>query len=233
MGKRRGLSAADNWKKKKWYAIIAPKLFNEAKIGETLVLENEELMGKKVTVNMMALTGEMRKKDTQVTFLINKVENGRAMTEMDKYEVLGSSIKRQVRRGRDRIDEALMFKTKDEKNVCFKPFMTTIANTKSSIRTALRHRLRKTLQEYAAANNFETISSDVVSGKLQKEVNTELKKTYPLRAFEIRRFELVAATSPRKMTVVEAKLKERVPEEDVPQVVETPTQEEEAPEQQA
>jgi len=48
-------------KKKKWVPIQAPKLFNEQIIGESLVGEAQELVGRRATVSLMTLTGDPQK----------------------------------------------------------------------------------------------------------------------------------------------------------------------------
>ncbi len=36
----------DTWKTKKWYNVLAPKMFEEVKIGETIVSSPEDLIGR-------------------------------------------------------------------------------------------------------------------------------------------------------------------------------------------
>lgn len=47
---------SDNWKLKKWYSIYAPKLFNEAVIGEMPANEDSAAVGRKIVVGLDVLT---------------------------------------------------------------------------------------------------------------------------------------------------------------------------------
>ena len=48
-------AAVDKWKTKKWFEIIAPPLFNEKKIGETLAADYRMLIGRKIEVSLSDL----------------------------------------------------------------------------------------------------------------------------------------------------------------------------------
>ena len=61
-------------KKKKWFEIVAPKLFDERVIGETTALEPDKLIGKPVLINLMALTNDPRKQNVSIKFNIESVK---------------------------------------------------------------------------------------------------------------------------------------------------------------
>ena len=48
-----GAGAAALKKKKKWYSIIAPKMFNNIILGETILNESAQLNGKELSMSMM------------------------------------------------------------------------------------------------------------------------------------------------------------------------------------
>ena len=53
-------------KKKTWVKIHAPKIFNEQIIGETLVADSSLTIGKPITVNLMNLTGDIKKQQINI-----------------------------------------------------------------------------------------------------------------------------------------------------------------------
>ncbi|PIN69877.1 hypothetical protein COV93_03705 [Candidatus Woesearchaeota archaeon CG11_big_fil_rev_8_21_14_0_20_43_8] len=190
MAKRKITKTVDNWKKKKWQPIIATKLFREALIGETLIENPQDLIGKTITQNMMALTNDIKKKDTEIAFKIIDYKDHHAITEVIKFEILPSAIKRRVRRSKDRLDESFLAKTKDNRLVRIKPMMLTIANTRSSVKRDLRSALRRNLVEYLNNTSYEDVVADIVGYKLQKELAKKLRNIYPLKNCEIRKLEL-------------------------------------------
>ena len=90
--------------KKQWYSIIAPKLFNNVVLGETLVYEPEKMVGKCLKQNLMNLTNDIKRQNINVNFEIVNVENGKAHTEIIGYNMVTSSVKRFVRRNVEKID---------------------------------------------------------------------------------------------------------------------------------
>ena len=92
--------------KKKWHSIVAPKSFREQKIGETLIAEPEKAIGKTVPVNLLDLTGDMRKQNIIVKFIVTSVSGNKAQTEVTGFEMMPSFIKRMVRKGKKKIDDS-------------------------------------------------------------------------------------------------------------------------------
>ena len=87
-------------RKKKWVEILAPKLFNNAVIGEVPVYETETVMGKKAKVNLMSLTRDMKKQNYNITFEVIEIVGEKAHTRVIGYNMLSSLLKRLARRDR-------------------------------------------------------------------------------------------------------------------------------------
>ncbi len=176
------------WKKKKWYAIYAPKLFSEAFIGESLVMQPEELNKKTVEVSLMNLTGEIKRQHIYIKFKVTKVVENRAYTEPVAYKMTAASIKRLVRRRKDRIDDSFNLVTRDSKVIKIKPLFITRSNTYNSVITTIRKTARGFLTGYISRNDYDIVFKAIVSGRLQQELYRRLKRIYPLRIVEIRAF---------------------------------------------
>ena len=59
-------------KKKQWFPIIAPKQFDNAVIGETLVYEPSAMLGKTLSHSLMNLTNDT-KRQSDVNAILNAV----------------------------------------------------------------------------------------------------------------------------------------------------------------
>ncbi len=213
--------------KKNWYPILAPKLFNSQIVGEIPAFEAASTVGKLVPVNLMNLTGDMRKQNISMVLKINNVANGKLQTETIGYQVLTSSIKRLVKRGKNKVDYCFNAVTSDGNKVNIKIIIITRNLTNLSSLTALRHASKKAFKETVARMTFDNLISDVVAYKLQNAIKKILNKTYPIRVCEVR---YLRKTGKGKVPVIpktEAPKEEpkEVKEEPKPEVKEEPKKE--------
>jgi len=173
-------------KKKKWYSIISTKDFSNLEIGETLASEDKELIGKTVSLALGVITGQIRKQNVKVMFKIKEVREGKALTELIGCSLVPNYVKRCVRKGKSKIDDSFMVKTKDNVNVVVKPFIITRNKTHGGIMTSIRVEARKLIKEFFEKNTFNDIINKVLSTEFQKELKNRLKVIYPLSIVEIR-----------------------------------------------
>jgi small subunit ribosomal protein S3Ae len=174
------------WKKKKWYKIIAPKSFREVVLGESLVIDPTVLVGRTISANLMNITGNVRKQNINVKFEIASIETDKAITVPLSYDTVSSSIKRLVRRKRDKIDLSPVYKSSDDVKFRIKPFIITRSNCANSIHTQMRKLVLLEMYNYAIKTPFEQIMLDTLAGKVQNELKNKIKKIYPIRNFDIR-----------------------------------------------
>lgn len=197
-------------KKKIWVQIVAPKMFNEQIVGETTANTAQETVGKIVEVNLMTLTGESKKQSINTKLKITDIKEGKAYTKIVRYEINPSAIKRLVRRNKNRIDESLVYQTKDGQKVRIKPFILTLALTKSSVVAELRKRIKVFLYKNIAQTTYEDLFKSVIDHKIQKELGMALSKMHPIKTVEMRVLHIESNNA--KITPPPA-LKERVKEE--------------------
>lgn len=184
-------NAIVKWKKKKWYQLIAPKEYDSQVVGETLAIEKEELIGKKVAVNLMYLTKNPKKQNISVTFTITEVKDHNCSLKTSQFEIIPSSIKRLVRSGRDRIDDSFIVKSKDGVYARVKPLLITKSHQPQSIQTKIRMQATQFLREQAASMEFESFVKAIVEAKMQKSLRDVLNKAALMRNAEIRRIDLI------------------------------------------
>jgi len=199
-------SAADlkKQKKKKWCPILAPELFQNRIIGESLLDDASQLMGKTVTVNMMQLTGDMKKQNMNIMFKVTDVKEGKGLTTALKFELSPSSIRRLAKREKDKLSDSFVVKTEDGKLVRIKPIMITNNLTKGTVSASLIRTCRVVCKEFINKMKFDQLIADLVMYKFQKEVKEALHTTYPLRSCDIRVLEI--EKKKKKETVEEEEL---------------------------
>lgn len=193
-------------RKKKWIKIIALKPFNEQFIGETLVAETEDAIGRKIKLSLMNLTNDPKRQNINIKFEITKKHADGVGAEMIGYSLVASSIKRLVRRDCNRIDESYVFRTADNKKIRIKPFVLTKSMAKGSVLKAMRKAVKEFLSNTVQKSNYEKLVNELLYHKLQKMLKEHLKKIYPARVCEIRLMEV--EKEKKKSAVKEEKPKE-------------------------
>ncbi|RMF55356.1 hypothetical protein D6745_02520, partial [Candidatus Woesearchaeota archaeon] len=172
--------------KKKWFKIVAPKLFGEREIGESYVFDSSQLIGKIFTYNLMNITRDIKKQKINVKFKVTEVNGGVGKTEVLGFEVMPASIKRMIRRRKGRVDDSFVVLTSDKKKVRIKPLLQTASNTNKAVMSALRKESKKFIVDYASKHDFETLVNDCINFKIQKSIRSHVKNIYPIKACEIR-----------------------------------------------
>ena len=173
-------------KHKKWYQIIAPKLLRETVLGETLVNDQNELIGKTLKVNLMNLINDMKKQNINIKFKIKEVKENKALTEIVGFEIISASLKRLIRKGKKRVDISFICHTSDNKRIRVKPILLIKITTKGSTETSLRKETVSFLTQTLKKSSYEDILNGLVSHKLQSFLKSHLRKIYPLGVCEIR-----------------------------------------------
>ncbi|MBI4739551.1 hypothetical protein HY772_08505 [Candidatus Woesearchaeota archaeon] len=185
------LKVADKWKRKKWFHLITPKVFGEQVVGETPADSPEAVKGRTVEVNLMMLTGNIKTQNIYLTFEVTNVQGANAYTELKRFELQQASIKRRVRRRKDKLDDSFVCITKDNRVIRLKPLMITNSKTSQSMKARLRRITMINLQRSIRTVDYDTLIMDLVNYKLQKDIRNMLHKTFPVKAFEIRMLETV------------------------------------------
>jgi len=173
-------------KRKKWIGILASPEFNNAEIGETLVSENTNLIGRKLEANLANLTQDPKSQNIKIKFKIREVKDNEAYTEIFSYEMLSTYVKRVIRPAKEKMDDSFEYSTKDSIKIKIKTLILTKAKTKKSILTSIRLKSREFLKDYCSKSEFKKLIIDLASHNLQKELKNTLKRVYPLSVCEIR-----------------------------------------------
>ncbi|MBN1792627.1 hypothetical protein JW826_02995 [Candidatus Woesearchaeota archaeon] len=178
-------------RKKKWFQIVAPKVFREVVVGEVPLYESDQLKGRKMGVNMMNLTGNPRNQSISVKLKVVDVKEGKGVTEVMGFESMPSAIKRIVRRGKSKVDDSFVIQTSDKKLVRIKPLVITSHNVTKSVSTALRRVMRNSIARLAQKLTYEKMIEEIITFKLQKHVQGLCSKITPVKNSEVKAFILV------------------------------------------
>lgn len=173
-------------KKKKWVAIVTPKVLGEKPIGESYLTEPESAIGRTVKVSLMQITGDMKTQNCAVKFQITDYKENKLNTRLIGYEYLAASIKRLVRRRMSKVDDSLVILTKDGKKIRLKPLLLTRGKVSKSIEFRLRATLKKELIEYVRKIPYEELFISVFKNRVQYDMKNKLTPIYPIRSILIR-----------------------------------------------
>lgn len=172
--------------KKGWVKVFAPKLFKEQEIGESYVADPNNLIGRKLTINLMTLTKDPKKQGINVVFeIVSKKASGMA-TEFVGHIMVTSSVKRMIRRGKNKVDDSFTAVSKDNIKVRVKPLFQTKNHTPKSLQSNIRLSGRKMIVDFLKENNYEDFCKALFNNSLRKTLFDSLKKIYPLQTCEIR-----------------------------------------------
>lgn len=173
-------------KKKQWYPIIAPKQFENVVLGETLVYEPQQMLGKTLSHSLMNLTNDPKRQNISIHFKVIEVEGNKAKTSIIGYEIIPSSIKRFVRRNSEKMDISFTCETADNVFLRVKPLIVAKSDVKGSIAAKLRNSAINFLAKTIKKMTYEEVINDLVFHKIQAMMRESLTKMYPLKVCEIR-----------------------------------------------
>ena len=185
----------DKWKSKQWYTIVAPEIFNRAKIGETLADDPSKMMGRTIEVTLQDLTGDFRMMHVKLKFKVVDFTTSEAYTRYVGHDLTSDYIRRQTRRKRTKMEGVFDVETKDGYLVRLKPMAISDKRIQSSVQYLIRKRMSEVIKEMGADHTFPELTELVLtSDKDRSMVNTILricKPIYPLKKMDIRRMEVL------------------------------------------
>ncbi len=178
-------------KGKKWYTILAPKMFGEVEIGRTSSDDPEKIIGRKVSVSLMNLLNDFRKYYIKFKFRIVSVDGDIAKTEFDGSQCMRDYISRLVRRRSRRVDTIQDLVTKDGVKIRIKSLAIIPRQVKTSVKETVRDKIREIIKSEVERANLEEFIKRVISDDIKHRILRESSRIYPVRHFEIRKSEVL------------------------------------------
>ena len=225
----------DKWKAKEWYKIHAPRMFNEAEIGETPAIDPETLYGRTVEATVQELTDDFSKMHIKMRFQITSVDGYDAKTSFIGHELTSDYVRRLTRRKKTKTDHVVDITTKDGYVLRVKPMSIAERRIQTSQEDAMRRCMAESLIETGKENNLSDIVKMIVSGELAKSVAKACHVVIPIKRVEIRKSEVLAVGEGEPESIMGdlkkeepvAESAEEAPAEDAP-AEEAPAEEEAA-----
>ncbi|MEK6928084.1 MAG: hypothetical protein AABX11_06655 [Nanoarchaeota archaeon] len=146
----------------------------------------QAIAGRRVRID---LSRNLRGKNLELCMKV-KIEGEGLVAEPFALNLFSSYIRRMMRSGSDYVEDSFKASCKDEDYVV-KPFFLTRKKVSRAIRAAIRDGARDYLTAYMTSRTGIELFSDIISGKIQRELSLKLKKVYPLAFCDIRIFERV------------------------------------------
>ncbi len=177
--------------KKQWYEIVAPKMFGERVVGETLAVEPKQLVGRTLQVNLMELVNDYSKFYIKIDLQIDSVQGQKAYTKMIGHDIMTEHIYRMVQRHGRRVDIIQDLTTKDDVRVRVKTVFVLLRRVGTSMKEATRKVGKEKVEEIVKDVTFEELVQMIIRGELAGEVRRACNKVYPVASIEIRKTEVL------------------------------------------
>ena len=194
MAKARARTSArkvkDKWKAKNWYQVLAPSLFDNVPVSETLSDRPESLIGRVTEISMQNLTNDFRKSHIKLYFKIDKVEDGNAYTHFKGHALTSDYLRRMIRRRKSRVDGIYDVETKDGAHLRVKPFAITEKRIQNSQKKLIRSVMKETIVKGGKAKTLNEFLKETLEGKMGSEIYKNCKKFYPVKRVEIFKTEI-------------------------------------------
>ena len=184
----------DKWKSKKWYEIVAPKMFDSRVIGETVATDEKSLVDRILETSLIDLgvkreEGRRIFSNIKVRLRIYEINGKNAMTKYIGHGIPQSYLKTLARRGRSVIDLIEDYSTKDGENIRLKLVAITGSRVSQNTKKNLRDAMKEVLSETIPEMNFEDMVMDSIYGKLTGKIYNRLKQITRMMKVEIKKVE--------------------------------------------
>lgn len=184
-------SKAKKAKRKFPVDIVAPEFLGYVKLGSSQVTDLSSLVGKTAKLNLMYVTGIAKNQNIRLRFKIVDVASGLAKTTVSYYEQIPYYLSRFVKEGSDLVEDSFTVKSKDGVSLLVKPFIVTKMRTSYLISSKIREKVREIFMKEASGSVYDDLIASVISGKIQVLLRSEVKKIFPVKAFELRKVEMI------------------------------------------
>ncbi len=174
-----------SWREKEWHEIIAPPMFGAAKIGETLALDPQQLIGRVFETTLGDLIDDFSKSHIKLYFQLKSVEGTKTMTAFVGHEMARDYIRSQVRRRVGKVDDIATVTTQDGYRLRLSSMVTTVKRIQSSKLEIIRGEMRKVVEARAGERTFDQFVQEMVLGKLSSDIYKEAKRYCPIHRVEV------------------------------------------------
>lgn len=181
----------DTWKDKGWYEVLAPKMFNEVKVGETISSNPTNLIGRIVEASMKDIIGDFSKQHIKLRFQIEDVKGDKAYTRFKGQSLSREYMRSQIRRKTTRVEGVADVETKDGIRLRVKTIGLAMGRAQTAQEKLVRKIMIDIVRKAAGEAPLEQFIQEVVQGKLSMDMYKASNKIYPLKRIEVRKIQLL------------------------------------------
>ncbi|EQD57621.1 30S ribosomal protein S3Ae, partial [mine drainage metagenome] len=149
-------------REKTWYSILTPAYLGEKKISTSPGIGPESMVGRKIEMPVSDLTGNFKKTTLKMVFRIDNCQGNRCFTSFVGSYVSDDSIRRMVRRRKERIDVIEKDHTLDGYLLAVKVVGVSDVKLITNKRADIRLALEKFLKEKISTSNLQDLVSYLV-----------------------------------------------------------------------
>jgi len=176
---------ADKWKSKKWYTIIAPKMFDLRELGETPAQKPKLLEGRVIEKSLDSLSGQRKLRHVTLKFKVTNVQELKAHTELVSLEIKQPYISRLVRRRRSKISTVLKVFTKDGKTVRVTAMAICTVKLKRTKETEIRKLMEESIAQAASQQVYDRFMHEAAFSVIATNLLKQLKDIAKFKRIEI------------------------------------------------
>ncbi len=200
-------------KKKVWIPVYAPKWFGSQFLGEIFATEPQETIGRNMVVNAGALGGESQRQSVNITFHITGLEDNKLTGDIIGMGWLPASVRKLVRRGREKMDDSFTVLTGDGKKLRIKFVMLARSKTTRGVTAQIRRHLHTFVGRTAVSQTYQEFVLSIAQQRLQRSCQDALRKTYPVAICEVRQMLVIGTGTPEEVAAVKATIPAEKPKE--------------------
>jgi small subunit ribosomal protein S3Ae len=178
------------WKKKEWYTIISPKLFEERSVGTTPADDPQKLADRVIEVPLREITGNMQHQFVKLLFRISEVKGNNCYTTFDGFELVREYLRRNIRRRRSMITAIREIRTKDNKTLQVTAYVFTARKVDTSKKDIIRTIIVDTLKK-GESESFDSYIQKLLFGSIAADTFKKAKIVAPIKRVEIGKCEIL------------------------------------------
>ena len=186
--KRKG---SEVWKKKKWFAIVAPKVFESREVSETVAEKPQAIVGRTITMSVAEIVPQARKQAIYVKFRVTEVQGQKAYTELTGHEVSHGFLRRFVRRHTSKIDIVKDLDCRDGKKVRVTATTITANKIPKQKETLVRKAMAEALAGMANQKASEEFIHELIFGNAVNELGQKLRPICQVKRIEFAKSRVV------------------------------------------
>jgi len=167
-------------KKKLWFSVIAPDVFKNLELGETIAYTPSDLVGRNIQFSYSTITNNPRDKNKAFVLKIVRAAENKAYTEPVKILFSSGYISRLTRGSKTKFLFVGKYKTKSNA-LTIKGYVTAGVHIGAGVETQLRKQIDHTLSSKLSKIASEKVFEPNYMESLAKELKSALHKVYPVK----------------------------------------------------